>query len=241
MKIIYPEYQTATGSTATSENGAFPVSNLFDDKPGKLWKAADSVQTATITVAVLAGGSNSIALFNTNATSAVVTAKDNLGATVKAETFTLATATRTYNRVWMEYTAQALSHTVTIALTTTATTIQAGIVKAGVAVDFRNPKYGISESIVDFSTVEQLSNGAKYVDLRDIVRKFSIQILTDRATDFYNLWDIVKAYGQTPMAALIAEDILDMQWCCFGTIEGFSGSHDYPNHSGASFTFEESV
>jgi hypothetical protein len=241
MKIIYPETQTVSGSSATSENGSYPVSNLFDDKPGKLWKAADSVQTATITVAVLAGGSNSIALFNTNATSATVTAKNNGGGTVKAETFTMSTATRSYDRLWMEYTAQTLSHTVTIALTTTATTIEAGVVKAGVAVDFRNPKYGISEGVIDYSTVEQLSNGAKYVDKRDIVRRFGVSILTDRATDFYNMWDIYNAYGQTPMAALIAEDILDMQWCCFGTMEGFSGSHDYLSHTPVSFSFEETV
>ena len=239
MKIIYPETQTASGSSATSENGAFPVSNLFDDKPGKLWKAADSVQVATVTVAIGAS-SNAIALFNTNATSAQVVMKDNGGGTISTTNFTLAGA-RIYNRFWLEYTEQATAHTAEIELTTTATTISAGVVKAGLAVDFRNPKYGISEGVIDYSTVERLSNGAKYVDPGDIVRKFGIQILTDRATDFYNIYDIVKAYGQTPMAALIAENILDMQWCCFGCITGFSGSHDYPNHSQIGFAFEESV
>jgi hypothetical protein len=239
MKIIYPETQTVSGSSATSENGAFPVANLFDDKPGKLWKAADSVQVATVTVAIGAS-SNSIALFNTNATSATVVMKNNGGGTISTTVFTLA-GTRTYNRLWLEYTTQATSHTAEIELTTTATTVQAGVVKAGLAVDFRNPKYGISEGIIDYSTVEQLSNGAKYVDKRDIVRRFGVSILTDRATDFYNMWDIYNAYGQTPMAALIAEDILDMQWCCFGTMEGFSGSHDYLSHTPVSFSFEETV
>jgi len=239
MKIIYPETQTVSGSSATSENGAFPISNLFDDKPGKLWKAADSVQVATITVPIGAS-SNAIGLFNTNATSATVVMKDNGGGTISTTNFTLA-GTRTYNRIWLEYIEQGTSHTAEIELTTTATTVNAGVVKAGLVVDFRNPKYGISEGIIDYSTVEKLSNGAKYVDPRDIVRKFGVTILTDRETDFYNIYDIVKFYGQTPMAALIAEGILDMQWCCFGAISGFSGSHDYPDHSKVGFTFEESV
>ena len=314
MKIIYPEYQTATGSTATSENGSYPVSNLFDDKPGKLWKAADSVQVATLRIAITTT-SDAVALFKTNATSAVCTitldsaekamsaspavnaggglvklqiaahgmsagqvvlingttnydgvhtlpsqalgdagnliitatyvaetpaVTDTACVVVETTTHTLS-ATRIYDRFWQEYTSQVAAHTATIELTTTATTIEAGVVKAGTTVDFRNPSYGLSEGVLDYSTVEELSNGAKYVDTRDIVRSFGINVITTRASEFYALRDIIHAYGKTPMAALIAEDILDMEWCCFGTIESFSGSHQYLNHSGVSITFEETV
>ena len=38
MKIIYPEKQTVTGSSATNADGSFPIANLFDNKPGKLYK-----------------------------------------------------------------------------------------------------------------------------------------------------------------------------------------------------------
>ena len=312
MKIIYPEKQTSTGSSASSENGSFPIANLFDDKPGKLWKAADSVQTATLRIAITATA-DTVALFKTNATSAICTitlnsaeqtldnapATDETGgvvgiplaghgystgdqillngttnydgvhtvlassvagqiditATYVAETFAgtetaciiiettthTLSSTRTYNRFWQEYTSQGAAHTATIKLTTTATTIQAGVVKAGVAVDFRNPQYGITEYPIDYSTVEELSNGAKYVDSRDIVRGFSFTIDVTRASDFYNLWDIYVYFGKTPMAALMAEDIIDNQWCVFGTIESFSGSHPYPSDSTISLTFEESV
>jgi hypothetical protein len=239
VKIIYPEKQTSTGSSATSENGAFPISNLFDDKPGKLWKAADSVQVATVIVAIGAN-SNAIALFNTNATSITIVMKDNGGATISTTNFTL-NGTRTYNRIWLEYTSQATSHTAEIELTTTAPTIQAGVVKAGMAVDFKNPQYGISEYPIDYSKVEELSNGAKYVKSRDIIRGFNIIVNVVRASDFYNLWDIIVAYGKTPMAVLMAENIIDSQWCVFGTIESFSGTHQHLIDSVVSLTFEESV
>lgn len=312
MKIIYPEKQTGTGSNATSENDAFPVSNLFDDKPGKLWKAADSVQAATLRIAI-AATADVVSLFKTNTTSAICTITLNsaeqtidnaavtdegggvvgipltghgyntgdqilLNGTVNydgvytvlassvagriditanyvAETFAgtetaciiiettthTLSGTRTYDRFWQEYTSQGGAHTATIKLTTTATTIQAGVVKAGVAADFKNPRYGISEYPIDYSTVEELSNGAKYVKSKDIVRGFNVTVNVVRASDFYNLWDIIVAYGRTPMAALMAEDIIDSQWCVFGTIESFSGTHQYPIDSVVSLTFEEVI
>jgi hypothetical protein len=239
MKIIYPEKQNSTGSSSTSEDPAFPVSNLFDDRPFKLYKAVSGVKTATITIAIDAV-SDTLALFNTNATSATVTIKDNGGSTVKTETFTLA-GTRTYNRFWIEYTSQSLAHSATLALTTTATTLEAGVVKAGVSVQLNNPKYGISENPIDYSVVEELSNGAEYIDIRDIVRSFNLNVTTLRSTEFYNIWDIYAYYGKTPMAALIAEGFVDMQWCVFGKIKSISGQHSYPLHSDVSLTFEEVV
>ena len=159
---------------------------------------------------------------------------------IETTTHTLS-GTRTYNRFWQEYTNQGAVHTTTIKLTTTATTVQAGVIKAGVAVDFKNPQYGISEYPIDYSTVEELSNGAKYVKSRDIIRGFNVTIDVVRASDFYNLWDIIVAYGKTPMAALMAEGIIDSQWCVFGTIESFSGTHQHPIDSVVSLTFEEVV
>jgi len=238
MKIIYPEKQTDV--SATSFDPEYPAIFLLNNVPSKKWMA-DSNNTATLTVTI-ASGSNAIAIFGTNAESAVITAKDSGGGTVKTDTFALA-GTRTYDRCWMEYTQQDAIHSATIALTAAAgRTVEAGIVRAGNAVAFKNPNYGLGESRKDFSIVKELNNGALYIKKRNIVRTFSVKVDTTRETDFYNFSDIADYYGPNPFACLLADDILDSQWCVFGHIlSAFSGGHANPFDSTISFNIQEAV
>lgn len=239
MKVIYPEKQTAVSVTSAASN--FPSDNLLDDKPSKLWKAVSGVNTATITV-TLATSSEAIAIYNTNADSVTITAKDSGGTPVKTETFTL-NGTRTYNRCWMEYTAQADTHSVTLALTAAAgTTVEAGIVRGGVIVDFKNPQYGFTESKLDYSIIRELNNGAMYTKKRNIVRTFSFQMDMIRSSEFYDLSDIYDYYGPNPFAMLLAEGIQDSQWTIFGRMANpFQGSHSYPSDSVVSISITEAV
>ena len=239
MKIIYPEKQTAISVTSADSN--FPSDNLLDDKPSKLWKASSGTNTATITVTIDANA-GAIALFNTNADTVTITAKDNGGATVKTQTFTL-NGTRTYDRCWMEYTAQAAEHSATLELTSAVgTTVEAGIVRAGVLVDFKNPQYGLTESRLDYSIVRELNNGAMYTKKRNIVRSFSLQIDMIRSSEFYDLCDIYDFYGPNPFAMLLAEDIQDSQWAVFGRMGNpFQGTHSYPSDSIVGLEIMEAV
>lgn len=68
--VIYPE---KTGTiTATSEDANYPATNLANDIRMKVWKAIDTVQTATLRVPISANA-EVIALDNTNAETAICT------------------------------------------------------------------------------------------------------------------------------------------------------------------------
>ena len=71
MKIINPERENQTGSTASSSNANFPLANLFDKHPRNVWKA-NVANEATLRVKIDAGN-NAIALFNTNADDVICT------------------------------------------------------------------------------------------------------------------------------------------------------------------------
>jgi len=168
---------------------------------------------------------------------------DTVCEVVESTTHTLETATRSYDRFWQEYTSQVAAHTATIKLTSGAgETIEVGIVRAGVLVDFPNPKYGLSESREDFSIKKQLNNGAWYIRKREIVRTYSGSFNMTRITEFYNMTDIYDATGPEPLSILLAEDINDLQWAFFGHIlNPFSGSHQYPSYSEITINFTEAV
>lgn len=241
FKIIYPEKQSAV--TADSEDSNYLAENLLDSKIKKVWKATSGDNTAKLTVTISAGA-DAIALYGTNAETAVCVIKDSGGGTVETETHTLTTATRTYKQFWQEFTAQGAEHTAEISLTAASgETVEAGVVKAGtmVALAF-NPKYGLQESKRDFSIKKELSNGAWYTRKRDIVRTFSCQVIVTRSTEFYDLSDIYDHYGPDAFACLLADGINDLQWTVFGRMDNpFSGSHDYLSNSNVTISITEAV
>ena len=165
---------------------------------------------------------------------------DTVCEVVNTATYTIVTADRTYDRVWHEYTSQVAAHTATIEVTTTETTVKAGVFRAGAAVELaRLPKKAIDDYPIDQSVVEPLSDGSRYVNQGDVLHGYTFQLRVDRATEYRDLWDIIVAYGPRPVAVLILEDDNDLEWSAFVTIEKFSGSHDRPADSMVSITVEE--
>jgi len=238
---IYPEKQGTP--TATSADANYPVTNLTDNNyRKKLWKAVASVQTATITVPISANASV-ISLHNTNASSATVVAKDHGGIVVKTTNFILSGGSRTYDRFWFEYATQTSSHTVEITLSTTATTVEAGIVRAGTLATFSNPQYGANQSPRDFSIKKQLRNGAVYTKKLEIVRAYSYSMDLVRDTKFNDLIDLYNYYGPDPFAMLIDDEVGDDNyWCLFGAFDSEpQGSHSYPSDSVVSISLLEAV
>lgn len=239
MILIYPECLSVV--TADSESGSFPATNLQDDRPKKYWMSGGS-NVATLT-ATVAADSDQIAIFNTNAASAVITIKL---AGVEQESFIIdLTSPHTHNRLWQSYTEQTAVHTVEIQLTTTVgSAVYAGVMRIGKGVTVSNPAYGISESRRDFSIVRELNNGAYYIRKRDSVRTFSLSFTDDRATDFYNFTEVMDYYGPEPIAVLLAEDVDSdpHEWAIFGHIlTPFNGSHEYYSHTNVSFEITEAV
>ena len=71
MKIIYPNNVATT--SADEENTNFPATNLTDKHPKKVWKGTSN--TATVSVVIDSDGADTIAFYNCNADSVVVTSR----------------------------------------------------------------------------------------------------------------------------------------------------------------------
>jgi len=327
MKIIKSEKQLSTGSTATSADAEFPVTNLFDNHPRNVWKA-DATNEATLRIKIDLD-SNAIALFATNADDVICTitadadeqdldnaaavnvgggivgipctghgySEDdvvllngttnydgvytvladggddqiNITATYAAETFdgdeTVAEVVDTetfdlqviddyvhffnddpviYRNFWMDYTYQMYACTATIELTApTDETIKAGVVKAGPAVVFSNPKYGIQEGRKDYSIKKQLRNGAWYTSKKEIVRTFSGQLMIAREDAYYAFCEVYDLKGPEPFAALIAEEAdstRDKRWVAYVMFDGeFSSQHSTPEYTLVNWSWLEVV
>jgi len=65
MKIINPERQNVTGSTATSSDTNFPLTNLFNNHPRDWWKA-NATHLGTLRLKIDAGA-NGLGIYSTNA------------------------------------------------------------------------------------------------------------------------------------------------------------------------------
>jgi len=235
-KAIYPERQGVI--TADSENAAYPATNLSNNYRKKVWQAVNAVQTATLTIPI-AANSSAIALYNTNATSGIITIMDGVTVVLAATPITIS-----YDRYWQEYTRYTSSCVATIALTTTETTLECGIVRAGDVVTMKNPAYGINETIKDYSIKKDLRNGAYYTKKLEMVRMFSWSCVMARETEFRSLMSLYEYYGPDPFAVLITDNIssADDIWTVFGCFDGIpSASHSAPDYSNVSISIEETV
>jgi len=162
---------------------------------------------------------------------------------IESTTHTLETATRTYDRFWQEYTAQSAAHTATIKLTAgTGETIEAGVVRAGVLVDFPDPRYGIGESRKSFTIKRQYPTGGWYIKTLGSIRIFTCTLRLTRSTEFYNLADVYEYYLENPMSILLLEGIDDLQYSVFAQmLDPFDGKHDYITKSDMNITFHEAA
>jgi len=245
MKIII---DTATGLdnvsavVASSEDPSFPVANLRDDFTTNLWKATTT--TATLTVQVAKG--QAVALFNTNATSAVITAgsgesyanesgyQNESGYSYPSDEVSVSGV---YNlpgvrgNLWADYALFAGAHEVRIALTATDP-VYAGIVRAGNVEEFKDPAAtGFSEGSKDYSIEKELNNGADYFRKRNIVKTFDGLSLFETRENAYkfkhDIWDMV---GPKPQAIyLVSDAIQEKEFIGFMKREGspvvnYSGS-----------------
>jgi len=229
---IYPEKQGTP--TTTSEDADYPVTNLLTDYRKQVWKAVSSVQTATLTVPISAG-SGVIAIYGTNATSGFIT--------VDGGSLVRTAITITKGRYWQEYTYNAASCVATVEITTTATTLECGIVRAGVLLEMTNPAYGISESLMDHSIKKELRNGAYYTKKLEMNRLLSWQCLMDRETDYRELMTLYEYYGPDPFAMLITDKTGNNDiWTVFGSFKTVpSANHGTPCYSSISISIEEAV
>lgn len=247
MKVIYPDMITAV--LADEQNANFPDDNISDDHPKQVWRATSKDAKLTLTVG---GGSDTVAIYNTNARTIVFTLKDSLGATIESATYDLS-GIDTYleffrdsgdywEHLWIEYTYQADQHTIELDFTAADTDIvEAGVVRAGLAYEFPEPQYGLSEGLVDYSIRKELNNGSLYYRKRDIARTFSGSVMVERQPYFYRMMKtIARNVGPQPLAWKVIGSATSQEWCVFATLDTMpSGNHQYPIHSVINFSLKE--
>ena len=246
MKCIYPDNISLI--SADEENADYPVDNLLDEHPKKVWKGTS--RDAVVTAIITAGGA--LVVFATNATSVNLAISsgqsiswdsgiswdtgiswDSSGDSDTSET-TLLTGDIDGVAWWDFAVARSSNFTATITLTADAgEIIRAGVIRCGTVNAYRDPNAGIKEGLRDYSIVKELSNGATYIRKRDVVRTFEFALWEDRDTDFYEfMLDVSRELGPEPMAWRIMDTVTDEEWIVFARFDRMpGGSHDLPSQS----------
>ncbi len=234
--IMYPERQGVI--TADSVQAGWPVSNLLNYSQRHVWKAADSVQTATLTVPI-AANAQAIALYFTNADSASVSiTQDAGGGSVWSGNWTIS-----HKRYWQSFSRQTVNCTAEIELTTSESTLYAGIVRAGDLVQIQGPPPGMIESLIRNSIRKPLrAPGAFYGKKFPPSRTFRYQVMLEREEAFRDLMSMFEYYDPFPFAMLLFDGFsgADDIWTLFGGFDGEpSGAHGTPEYSGTQISLVE--
>ena len=259
MHVIYPDKISSADSQ--TEDGSWPIANILDNHPKKVWKSDGSAATEIITLAVaaLAEGLGMHAIQGATSVSIVIsdgmgldfgsvgaTAVLDKGAVGGVDVVDLPETDTSpqsgifdldpdsVGALWVQYdSAKANVHRVDITLTAAAAvTFQVGVVTAGVLNQFADPfvSRGLQAGLHSYSINEELNNGSKYINVKDIVRTFGFTIFVDRDTDFYTFMrTFAQRNGETPASWRIISEIEDWEFVVFAMLDGMpEGDHAYP-------------
>lgn len=240
---------------ADTVNANFPASNMLDEHPKRKYKADAGDYQATLVVQVKS--INCLALFGTNAQSCRVTISDPnaiawqqgtaweegtawANIEITAPVVNLAQQSESF-ALWVDM--EPIDAPVAVSLLLVAPigqTIEVGVLRAGVALFFPCPQYGIREGLIDYSIRQEMANGSWYYKRRDIVRQFTGDLLTTRDADFYRfLYQVIRANGSTPLAwRLIGSSD---NWVVFARPEMPQGEHQAANRQVISFQLTEVI
>lgn len=262
---------------ASSENANFPATNLLDEHPKRVSKAATGT-TVTYTLGV-DGAGDWFGLVNTNARTVSVKvyavapgdlsfggdlfgadgdlfgADDDYFATTPVfegeyslggiDTYAelIADSGQSAYEIEVAYPYQDSAHSIVVELDTATESdvAYAGLVRAGVAVNStHDPQYGMTEGLIDYSIVKQLSNGATFVKQRDIVRTFSVTLFVRRDREFYDfMHGVFRQIGRQARLWKVT-DLENNDWVVFGRLEQMPlATHQYYKHSTIPFTLVE--
>lgn len=261
MKLIMDNL--IQSATATNENVAYPIENIYDEHPKKVFKTVAVPLSTLKSVATIVsnGDCNALCIVNTNATSIRIVIKDTTsglkiwptGAYAEYDLSGIDTIMPLMHDIkvrckdlWVDYTHQSNPVTIEISFylaSTVETIVYCGVVVNGLCQVMREPQYGISESLIDTSIVKWTSNQSLYYRKRDVVRKYSGSIMLDRENElFFFLRYIAMRKGSAPMAwALVGEN--SQTWIVYGTMAGAmpSANHDNYKFSTMSFSIQEVI
>jgi hypothetical protein len=255
MKLIYSKSRAitnvATAVTASSENAAYPASNLLLGNVSKVYRSltgSPTIATATLTVAVPAGVTNAIGIFGANCDTIKVDVKNVAeDTTYFTETFDLTPSSplRKWNRVWKEWTSNgfALHIVITLTATSTATYHEIGEIAVGETVTIPDSLYGLSQARENFQIVQSLVGGGFYIHDGPRPRSFDLAWIMTRDTEFDDIDEIYSVIGQNPVAMLLSDNLNnDMKWCgYFHIVDAPNIVQNTPTMGSANMSIREAV
>jgi len=245
MKAIYPDLISAI--VADEADADYPITNVEDDYPKRVWKATSAHATVTLTVA---SGSSAVAFFGSNAATATIIVAIGNAHTIAWASGIVWTSGIVWNTAisstdvydvdaagvgsgWSDYTDPVKVHVIQLYFEKSTGIIEAGIIRAGTINSFNDPLAGIKEGLYDYSIIKELENGSWYVKKRDIVRTFGFELILDRDTYFYNfMHKVALLTSYNPLAWRVATGLTNFEWIVFARFGDMpSGSHNYPDDS----------
>ena len=248
MKVIYPEKILSV--VADEEDTNYPANNVLDRHPTKVWRATSKDAQIKLTCEA---GANAVAVFGTNADTITFTVKDETETTtlVAAESYDLK-GTDTYfklitdtsanwKQIWHDFEYQYNPIVVVIDLEAAAgVTVEAGVIRCGLAQNFNGPSLGIDEGLKRYSIIRELQNGATYMKKRNTARQFTGKLVLRRDRDFYYFMkDVIEEIDPYPLAWRIT-DLSNKDWAVYARADKLPvGGHDYPSNSIVKFSLLE--
>uniref|UniRef100_A0A6M3INR4 Uncharacterized protein n=1 Tax=viral metagenome TaxID=1070528 RepID=A0A6M3INR4_9ZZZZ len=250
MKVIYPD--KVTGVTAANALANYPDDNLLDGHPKKIWNSGVSVSSVTVSVSE---GANAVGFAGVSAVSIALTVKNSNSSTTLLSKVSydlkginnyykfFTDSYTSYTSFWIDYDYQSVDHNLVFDFeNVSGSTAQAGIVKAGPARGFYEPGFDLSESMMDYSIVKELNNGAFYIRKRDVVKTYSGTVELERDGDFYVFMrDVILKEGPNPLFWRIT-DYNNNDWAVFARVSSMpKGDHNQRRHSTINFSFIEVI
>jgi hypothetical protein len=239
--------------SADSEDSSFPVENVMDHHPKRVYKANSYAAVVFLDVT---DGVSDIVIAGTNAVSASILGSDpneiswggsdiwGPGDTWHDSGFSLVPVVADRigeDAMWITFPATATGpaeYQLTLA-TDGVDNLAVGIIRANIATTYgADPNYGVNETRVDYSIKKELSNGSRYYKKRDIVRTFRLtaELENDYAQALMNSFDTL---GEEPTGWRLT-DIDSADWVVFGRFSGPPTiSHEYFDYSVVNWTITE--
>jgi hypothetical protein len=228
MKVILEN--AVSSISANSEDSNYPVSNLLDDHPKKMYKVeSNDDDYAEITIGTL-GSTGGLGLVNIIADRASIYIEnpngiiwepsntvwsnvewkeypDSLNKEIVFDT------TQEYNTLWVNFNQFDGSVDIIIKLYMDKTyddkKISAGVLKVGIVEEINDVIYPIDISLIDYSFERMLSNGSIYYKKKDIVKNIKGNMLVDYKTYVAFMFELAQKYGKRPIMWLIEDTECD--------------------------------
>lgn len=232
MKVIHTNSMTSV--SASSENTQYPIANVLDEKPARIWRAVSGAAVVTLTTS---GPTQAVALFGTNMYSGSIEVKSG-GSRVAYQEYT----SLTYDRLWMNFTGCSSPSIVITMLSADGSPCEIGVVRAGDVLDLPAPEDDIQIGRDDASITWTYADGSlgQYGKARP--RTLSLNAMMT-ASQMKVLDTLYAQYGHTPFPWDILEDADDpMYWIGFyHMIDPPSHGYKYRNRISVNMQLREAI